>query len=65
MDGVKIGGIYYGMDIQKAMEKAHKLVMESAIRVFKDDYEIKVTMVALECYEQAFLEKLKGGESKE
>ncbi len=59
MDGVKIGGIYYGVDIQKAMEKAHRIIEESATRVYQDNYDFKVTMVAIECYEEVFLEKLK------
>lgn len=60
MDGVKIGGIFYGLDIQKAMEKANKIVMDSAKRVYKDDYvSIRTIEVALDCYEDVFLERLK------
>lgn len=60
MDGVKIGGVYYGMDIQKAMEKAHVIVMDAAKKVFRDDNaSIEMIRAGLDCYEVAFLERLK------
>ena len=62
MAGVKIGGVYYGMDIQTSMGIAHKLVMDSAIQVYQDDYDhINTIRAALECYETALLERLKNG----
>lgn len=60
MDGVKIGGIFYGMDVQKAMEKAHIIVMDAAKKVYKDDYIfINTIETALVCYETALIERLK------
>lgn len=60
MDGIKIGGVYYGLDVQKAMEKAHIVVVDAAKKVYQDDYEhINTITTAIECYEKAFLERLK------
>lgn len=61
MDGLKIGGTYYGMDIQKAMEKAHKIVTDSAKEVYQDEWDIKYITVAIECYEESLIEELKNG----
>lgn len=60
MDGVKIGGIFYGTNIQKAMEKANKIVTDSAKKVYQDDYDVKNITVAIECYEKVLLDTLKG-----
>lgn len=66
MDGVKIGGIFYGMDIQKAMAKAHKIVMDSAKKVYgHDEVIIRTAEVVLDCYETALLERLKNDNGSE
>lgn len=66
MADIKIGGVFYGMDIQKAMEKAHIIVVEAAKEVYKDDYaNINTIKAALECYEVALLERLKDGNGSE
>jgi hypothetical protein len=60
MDGIKIGGVFYGLDVQKAMEKAHIIVMDAAKKVYQDDFDhINTMKAAIDCYEIAFLERLK------
>ena len=58
---VKIGGVFYGLDIQKAMEKSHIVVMDAVKKAFaNEDYDyIETAKTAIECYEYAFLERLK------
>jgi len=63
MDGLKIGGIFYGGDIQKAMQESHTIVMDSAKEVFKNDClgdeAIRTIQTGLECYENALIDRLK------
>lgn len=60
MDGLKIGGIFYGADIQKAMEASRITIMDAAKKVYKEDYDhINTIKTAIKCYEDVLLEMLK------
>lgn len=59
MDGIKMGGIYYGGDVQKAMEEARKTIIESVEKVFKDDVTEAIVKTAIDEYEFVFTKVLK------
>ena len=62
MGDLKIGGVYYGMNVQKAMEEAHTIIVESVEEVFKDDVTEAIVKTAIDEYEYCFLKLL--GEHK-
>ena len=60
---VKIGGCFYGMDIQKAMKNAHTMVVRAAKDVYGEDCTgVDTVRGAIECYEVALMEGLKYGD---
>lgn len=59
MDGVKIGGVYYGGDVQKAMDEAHNILVESVKEVFRDDVTEAIVKTAIDEYEHCFLKLLR------
>lgn len=66
MDDIRIGGVFYGLDIDKAMRKANKTIMDSTRKVFSDDEcSIRTIETAIGLYEECLLKYLKlGGENE-
>ncbi len=63
MDGLEIGGIFYGGDIEKAMQESHTIVMDSAKKVYGyHDFGgevMRIIKTTIECYEECLIERLK------
>lgn len=61
MDGLKIGGVFYGGDIQMAMDDAHRVVEDAAAKVYKNDLVMfNLAKMVIEEYEHSLLELLRG-----